>query len=156
MNWRTVGLKDKYRSILRFKERKSDIMRKFNWDYLYFKIKEKGYTITYYSAKILNRHQSYLQYYKTRNEAPPQNVITYMIKNLELDENTLWQIDEPKEEATEPNVVLEKVADTSAGAVVCEVVEPDTTETVEESEEQVIRYMEMPRYMEMSWCVKMP
>lgn len=105
-------------------------MRKFNWDYLYYKIKDKGYTVAYYSTKLLGKSGSYLTYYKATGHNPPQNMITFMIKDLELDENALWQINETENavEVDEPQAPDEVEID-------CEAKE----------EEQICRYVDLPR-----------
>lgn len=95
-------------------------MRKFNWDYLYFKITEKGYAINEYAQKKLGKSGSYLSYYKNRRIAPPTNSIVFMIKDLELNEDALWQI----QEVEEPKVDVAEA-----------VVEPENTDTVDTANE---------------------
>jgi len=95
-------------------------MRKFNWDYLYFKIAEKGYTISDYAQKKLGKSSSYLSYFKTRSKEPPRNQVVFMVKDLELNEDALWQI----QEIEEPEIVEE-------------VVEPENTEAVDMASMQI-------------------
>ena len=70
-------------------------MRKLNWDYLYYAIRNKsGYSVVGYCKHKLNKHESYLSQCKRGTMRLSGNVLTYMIKDLDLDQNALWQISE--------------------------------------------------------------
>ena len=78
-------------------------MKKLNWDYLYHMIRKRsGYSVVDYCTHKLHKTGSYLSGFKRRGSEPNSNVITYMIKDLGLDQNALWQIDEFTEE-NDPN-----------------------------------------------------
>lgn len=76
-------------------------MRKLNWDYIYYAIRNKsGYSVIGYCKHKLNKNESYLSQCKRGTMRLSGNVLTYMIKDLDLDQNALWQIselDQPEE-----------------------------------------------------------
>lgn len=70
-------------------------MRKLNWDYIYYAIRNKsGYSVIGYCKHKLNKNESYLSQCKRGTMRLSGNVLTYMIKDLDLDQNALWQISE--------------------------------------------------------------
>lgn len=77
---------------------------KLNYDYLFYKIREKGYSIETYCVKKLERSHGYLSALKSQRRIPQQDVIDYMIKDLELDLNALWQKAELEEPQKAPDI----------------------------------------------------
>lgn len=62
-----------------------------NYDYLFFKIKQKGYPIEVYCIKKLGKSHGYLSSLKSQSRIPQKEVLDYMIKDLELNTEALWQ-----------------------------------------------------------------
>lgn len=75
--------------------RSTHYMKKINWDYIHHCIKERtGYSLSKYSQVKLGRSESYLSQCKCGRLNISNNALTYMIKDLGMDENALWQISE--------------------------------------------------------------
>lgn len=64
---------------------------KLNYGYLFFKIKQKGYSVEAYCVKKLGKSHGYLSALKSQSRIPQKEVLDYMIKDLELDTEALWQ-----------------------------------------------------------------
>ena len=70
-------------------------MKKLNWDYIHHCIKERtGYSLSKYSQVKLGRSESYLSQCKNGGFNLSKNALDYMIKDLGLEEDALWQTSE--------------------------------------------------------------
>lgn len=78
-------------------------MKKLNWDYIMYALKEKGYTMKTYSVK-LGKNDSYLSQIKCGYSNMQTDVLNYMIKDVPLDENCLFE----KQELPKPKLSVDE------------------------------------------------
>lgn len=64
---------------------------KLNWDYLEYELKKQGWSAKQYAMKKLRRSNSYLSAVKTGRMNLPENVLEFMIKDLNLNRDILFE-----------------------------------------------------------------